>query len=171
MYNTTCIHCGLRACVCGYMYRGWSKEELEGAINTMQNILAHPMKENPQLLSLEDPLERTPCNGDIIFDFGRELSIWERWKLRKKRKSLETLWKGAEFRFRPDCPLVRTGDCTELQGVVEVHSWDIDGYGNYCYTITSRGLDGKVITFGTSTYDRTGGPHPDVHPKYILIRG
>lgn len=170
MYNTACMHCGLRACVCGYMYRGWSKDELEGAINTMQNILRNPMKENPGLMSLEEPPSIARGNGDIVFPNACTLSLWERWQYRKKRKALKTLWVGSEFRFRPDCPLVQSGDCTELQGVVKVHSWDIDGFDNNLYTITSRGLDGKVITFATSTYGRTEGQIPDVHPKYILIK-
>lgn len=162
-YNTKCPHCMLRGCVCGFMYRNWEAREIEDVINTLQNILKNPSFSSRVPLDYPRVVE-----GNILF--AKPMTLWERWKSRKKRKALDTLWTNAQFRFRPDCPLVTSGQCTELQGVIRVSSWDVDGYGNYCYTITSRGLDGKEITFGTSTYDRTGGPHPDVHPKYILIR-
>jgi hypothetical protein len=150
------------------MYRYWSKDELQGAIDAMQNILSNPMQENPTLVSMElkEPLPAPfkPHRNPPV-----KLSWWERWKYRKKRKQLETLWKDAQFRFRTDCPLVISGQCTELQAVVNVSSWDIDGYGNLSYNIISRGLDGKLTAFGTSTYGVTHGPYPDVRPKYILI--
>lgn len=165
--DTNCSKCMLRVCQCGYMYRHWTKEEVEGVIRTLEYILRYPNVEG--VLQPVQPVDYPHVvDGNIVF--VKPMTFWERWQSRKKRKSLETLWVGAEFRFRPDCPLVVSGQCSELQAVVQVSSWDIDGYGNYCYTITSRGLNGHDVTFGTSTYGKTTGLRPDVRPKYILIK-
>lgn len=170
MYDIPCTHCGLRACICGYMYRGWGKEELERAITVMQAILKNPTQVNPHLLSLEFPLDYPHCDGNIRIPEKHKLTLWQKWKSRKHRFNVDHLQTGDQFRFRMDCHELIMEQVTEHQTVLSADFTLIDYYGNCTWTVQCRGTDGKEFRFTTSNHGETT-PGPFIHPKYILKKG
>lgn len=79
-----------------------------------------------------------------------KLTLMDHWRFFRRRLKLDTLKVGTKFEFHPNCILLTSGCYHPFQEVVRFTSYDVDGFGHDCYTITSRGKDGRDVTFSVS---------------------
>lgn len=98
------------------------------------------------------------------------LTLMDRWKLFRRRLKLDKLKVGTKFEFHPSCILLTSGCYHPFQEVVHLTSYDVDGFGHDCYTVTSRGKDNREVTFAVSHFT----PHSTgcilIKPRHLLNR-
>lgn len=98
------------------------------------------------------------------------LTLMDRWKLFCRRLDIDTLKVGTKFEFHPKCILVTSGCYHPFQEVVHIESYDVDGFGHNCYTVTSRGKDNREVSFSVTHHTPPEVRCIDIKPRHLLKR-
>lgn len=99
-----------------------------------------------------------------------KLTLVDHWRFFRRRLKLDTLKVGTKFEFHPSCILLTSGCYHPFQEVVHLTSYDVDGFGHECYTVTSRGKDNREVTFAVSHFTPHSAGCILIKPRHLLNR-